>query len=87
MRNKYRYCTVKDYETGEKIYLEGKQDNKLWVGRKGGKSRLLQDIKEGKWRTREYCYNTEEPPKGQKGNWIKSGEFAALVEGNKKDEA
>jgi len=76
--------TVKGYETGQTIYQEWKEQKGLWVGRRGGRPQIIKDIKEGKWKYREYCWNTENPQKGQKDNWINSEEFVKLVETNKR---
>ena len=49
--------TVKGYMTGEEICREAKEKGELWIGRKGGKSKIVQDIEEHFWKDRKYCYN------------------------------
>ena len=72
--------TVEDEKPGFDIYKDGTSQKKLWVGRKGGKSTIEQDVKKGTWRDKLYCTNTLKPRDGQEGNWISSHEFAEIVD-------
>lgn len=72
--------TVEKQERGSVIYRDGIDHGKLYVGRKGGKSTIQEDVKKGIWKDKLYGINTQNPPDGQKGNWISSQEFAAIVD-------
>lgn len=65
---------------GQQIYEDGKNNVNYWVGRQGGKKRIIEDIKFNEWETYEYYVNQDKPPTGRKGNWITSKEFAELVD-------
>jgi hypothetical protein len=72
--------TVERQIPGFDVYLNGTGQEKLWVGRKGGKRTIEDDVKKGVWRDKLYAINTQKPQDGQKGNWINSHEFAAIVD-------
>ena len=75
--------TVEDQKRGIQIYemfKEGISREEFWLGRKGGKLTIEEDVKNGTWRDRLYSTNTQKPLDGQKGNWINSGEFAQIVD-------
>jgi hypothetical protein len=71
--------TVEKQMTGFEVYRDGIDQGKLWVGRKGGKRTIQEDVKRGIWKDKWYATNTQKPLDGQKGNWISSQEFAAIV--------
>jgi hypothetical protein len=73
--------TVEGQATGFHIYQNGKTEDTLWVGRKGGKRTIEKDLKNGMWKEKLYVTNTQKPQGGQRGNWISSGEFAAIIDG------
>jgi hypothetical protein len=79
--------TVEDEKPGFDIYKDGTSQKELWVGRKGGKLTIEQDVKKGTWRDKLYCTNTQKPRDGQKGNWISSHEFAEIVDQTTKGSA
>lgn len=72
--------TVERQIPGFDVYVNGIGPKTLWVGRKGGKSTIEEDVKKGIWRDKLYAINTQKPQGGQKGNWISSHEFAAIVD-------
>lgn len=75
--------TVEDEKRGikiYKIYKEGINQQELWVGRKGGKLTIEEDVMKGTWRDKLYSTNTQKPQDGQKGNWISIHEFAEIVD-------
>jgi hypothetical protein len=65
---------------GSKIYEDGKAGKTLWVGRWGGRKTVEADVAKGIWKHKLYGTNTEQPKGGQEGNWIKSSEFAEIVD-------
>jgi hypothetical protein len=73
--------TVEGQVPGSKVYVNGIGEKTLWVGRKGGKHIIEEDVKKGIWSDKLYAINTQKPQGGQKGNWISSHEFAAIVDG------
>lgn len=72
--------TVEKQIRGFDVYRDGIDQGKLWVGRKGGKRTIEEDVNKGTWRDKLYGINTQKPQDGQKGNWISSHEFAAIVD-------
>jgi hypothetical protein len=72
--------TIQTKHTGIDIYLDGKSAKKLWVGRRGGRKVIEDDIKKGRWKRKLYGTNTEKPKSGQAGNWLSSTEFAEIVD-------
>lgn len=72
--------TVERRIPGFDVYENGIGQKTLWVGRKGGKRIIEEDVKKGIWRDKLYAINTQKPQGGQKGNWISSHEFAAIVD-------
>ena len=72
--------TVEDEIPGIDIYKDGTDQKTLWVGRKGGKKTVTEDVRKNIWRERLYCINTEKPKDGVKGNWLSSKEFVDIVD-------
>ena len=72
--------TVESQMPGFHVYANGVAENTLWVGRKGGKRTIEEDVKKGAWRYKLYAINTQKPQGGQRGNWISSREFAAIID-------
>ena len=67
---------------GSAIYNDGNPDKNLWVGRSGGREVIEEDVRAGRWKRTLYTISSGEGPPtgGRKGNWLRSGEFAKLVE-------
>jgi hypothetical protein len=72
--------TVKGYIKGSKLYDMAKKGEVLWIGRKGGKSKIQNDVLKGIWRNKDYCWNDDKPSKGIKGNWISNDVFASIID-------
>ncbi len=72
--------TVQGQLHGTAIYLDGKTDETLWVGRQGGRRAIEEDVRKGVWSNKIYGTNTEKPKDGREGNWLSSAEFAEIVD-------
>ena len=70
------------YLTGEEVYLNGKGDKTVWVGRKQGRQTFIKDVVNNSWRKRKYCACSFQPEKGIRGQWINSEEFTSIVDEN-----
>ena len=70
------------YLTGEEVYLNGKGDKTVWVGRKQGRQTFIKDVVNNSWRKRKYCACSFKPEKGIPGQWINSEEFTSIVDKN-----
>jgi hypothetical protein len=72
--------TVESQMPGFDVYVNGISENTLWVGRKGGRRTIEEDVKKGVWRNKLYVINTQKPQAGLRGNWISSREFSAIID-------
>lgn len=75
-----RATTIQTNYAGIDIYLDGKSAKTLWVGRRGGRKVIANDIKKGSWKRKLYGTNKEKPKDGREGNWLSSMEFAEMVD-------
>ena len=72
--------TVKGYIKGSELYDMAKKGEILWIGRKGGKLSIQNDVSQGIWRNKNYCWNENKPSKGMQGNWISNDVFASIID-------
>lgn len=74
-------ASVIDRIPGSAIYNKGNPEERLWVGRREGRTAIQEDVRTGRWQKKLYAINSERPPKGGRaGNWVSSAEFAKIVE-------
>jgi hypothetical protein len=82
--NKSRIAsTIQGREKGLTIYMDGKTQQRLRVGRVYAKKAIEEDVFSGIWTNKQYGINAEKPVDGREGNWINSAEFAAIVDSRK----